>query len=149
MATTPELEKFRAQSKLFGLLDEKGQLRLMAAAKVEKHAAGGVVVKQGDAGDAFFIVTEGRLEVSVEDEGKTRAISTLDRGAFFGEIAALLGEMRSATVTATTPVELMRFEMPAVKGIISDYPTVRQVLVRLALKRGEENLSEQMKHDFA
>lgn len=149
MATTPELEKFRAQSKLFGLLDEKGQLRLMAAAKSEQHAAGGVVVKQGDPGDAFFIVTEGRLEVSVEEDGKSRAIRTLERGAFFGEIAALLGEPRSATVKALTPVGLMRFEMPAVKGIIDDYPAVRQVLVRLALKRGEENLTAQMNHDFA
>lgn len=149
MATTPELEKFRAQSKLFGLLDEKGQQRLMEAAKSEQHGAGGVVVKQGDPGDAFFIVSEGRLEVSVEDGATSRSIATLERGAFFGEMAALLGEPRSATVKALAPVELMRFEMPAVKGIIDAYPAVRQVLVRLALKRGEENLTEQMKHDFA
>lgn len=148
MPSTPELERFRAQSKLFGLLDEPGQLRLMAVALSEKHASGTVVVKQGDAGDAFFVVTEGKLEVLVEEDGKTRPIGTLERGAFFGEIAALLGEMRSATVKAVTPVTLMRFEMPRVKGIISDYPAVRQVLVRLALKRGEDNLTEQMKHDF-
>jgi CRP-like cAMP-binding protein len=148
MASTPELERFRAQSKLFGLLDEPGQLRLMAVAQAEKHAAGDVVIKQGDTGDAFFVVTEGKLEVRVEEDGPSRPIATLERGAFFGEIAALLGEARSATVKALTPVALMRFEMPKVKGIISDYPTVRQVLVRLALKRGEDNLSEQMKHDF-
>jgi CRP-like cAMP-binding protein len=148
MASTPELEKFRAQSKLFGLLDEKGQLRLMAVAKVEKHAPGAVVVKQGDAGDAFFVVSEGTLEVWVEEDGKARAISKLERGAFFGEMAALLGEMRSATVKTAGPVTLLRFEMPQVKGIIDDYPSVRQVLVRLALKRGEENLTEQMNHDF-
>lgn len=148
MATTPELEKFRAQSKLFGLLDEAGQLRLMAVASTEQHGAGAVVVKQGDEGDAFFIVSEGKLEVSVEDEGKVLTLASLERGAFFGEIAALLGEARSATVKAVTPVTLMRFEMPKVKGIIGDYPAVRQVLVRLALKRGEDNLSEQMKQDF-
>lgn len=149
MATNPELEKFRAQSKLFGLLDEKGQLRLMAAAKAEQHAPGGVAVKQGEPGDAFFIVTAGKLDVSVEEDGKARTIASLERGAFFGEIAALLGEPRSATVKAVTAVELLRFEMPAVKGIIDDNPAVRQVLVRLALKRGEDNLTEQMNHDFA
>lgn len=144
----PELEKFRAQSRLFALLDEQGQLRLMAVAKTELHTAGGMVVKQGEAGDAFFIVSEGKLEVLVEEDGKSRTISSLERGAFFGEIAALLGEPRSATVKAVTPVTLMRFEMPKVKDIITEYPTVRQVLVRLALKRGEENLTEQMEHDF-
>ena len=94
MATNPELEKFRAQSKLFGLLDEQGQVRLMAAAKTEKHQPGGAVVTQGEPGDAFFILTEGRLDVSVEEDGKSRTIATLERGAFFGEMAALLGEPR-------------------------------------------------------
>lgn len=149
MPTNPELEKFRAQSKLFGLLDEPGQLRLMAVAKTEQHAAGSVVVRQGEAGDAFFIVTEGKLEVHVEEDGKSRQIATLEKGAFFGEMAALLGEPRSATVKAASAVTLMRFELPRVKDIISDYPTVRQVLVRLAVKRGEENLTEQMNHDFS
>jgi CRP-like cAMP-binding protein len=149
MPTTPELEKFRAQSKLFGLLDEAGQRRLMAVAQTQTHPAGGVAVKQGDEGQAFFIVTDGTLEVVVEEDGKPRTVATLERGAFFGEIAALLGELRSATVRALTPVSLMRFEMPQVNGIIGDYPAVRQVLVKLALKRSEENLSESMKHDFA
>lgn len=146
---SPELEKFRAQSRLFGLLDEPGQLRLLAAAKTETVAADAVVVKQGDAGDAFFMVSEGKLEVFVEEDGKSRQLATLEPGAFFGEIAALLGETRSATVKAASPVTLMRFEMPQVKGIIADYPAVRQVLVRLALKRGEENLSAELNQDFS
>jgi CRP-like cAMP-binding protein len=149
MSTNPELEKFRAQSRLFGLLDEAGQKRLVAVAQVEKHDTGGVVVRQGDAGDAFFIVSDGKLEVVFEEDGQPRVIASLERGAFFGEMAALLGETRSATVKAVTPVSLLRFEMPQVKDVIHDYPAVRQVLVKLALKRGEENLSEQMKHDFA
>ena len=81
MASTPELEKFRSQSRLFGLLDEAGQLRLMAVAQLEKYPAGAVVVKQGDPGDAFFIVSEGTLDVAVEDDGKPRSVATLDRGA--------------------------------------------------------------------
>lgn len=148
MPTTPELERFRAQSKLFGLLDEAGQRRLMAVAQAEQHPAGGVVVKQGDPGQAFFIVTDGKLEVFVEDDGKQLPVASLEKGAFFGEIAALLGEARSATVRAATPVALLRFEMPKVTGVINDYPAVRQVLVKLALKRSEENLTESMKHDF-
>ena len=148
MSSTPELEKFRAHSRLFGLLDEAGQRRLMAVAKTQTHADGDAVVKQGDAGDAFFIVADGKLAVVIEEEGKARSVATLVRGAFFGEIAALLGEPRSATVKALTAVSLLRFEMPQVNSVISDYPAVRQVLVKLALKRSEENLSESMKNDF-
>src|SRR5687768_9303130 len=103
MPSTSELEKFRSQSRLFGLLDEAGQLRLMAVAQVEKHPVGAVVVKQGDPGDAFFIVSDGMLDVVVEDEGKQRSVGALGRGAFFGEIAALMGETRTATVKAVSP----------------------------------------------
>lgn len=149
MTSNPALEKFRAQSSLFGLLDEAGQLQLMAAAKVEKHPDDATVVKQGEPGSAFFIVSEGKLEVFYEQDGQGRIIATLERGAFFGEMAALLGEPRSASVRAAGPVTLMRFDMPAVKEILAHYPAVRQVLTRLALKRGEDNLTEQMKHDFA
>ncbi len=42
MPSTPELEKFGAQSKLFGLLDEAGQRRLMAVAQTQTHFAGEV-----------------------------------------------------------------------------------------------------------
>ena len=145
---SPALEKFRAQSKLFTLLDEAGQERLLAVAIPQTHPAGAAIVTQGDAGDAVFVVSEGSLEVVVADQEKRRTVATLGRGAFFGEIAALLGESRSATVTAVTPVSLIRFEMPKVQGIIKDYPTVRQVLTKLALKRSEDNLAEAMK-DFS
>ena len=145
---TAALEKFRAQSKLFSLLDEAGQQRLLAVAIDQSHPAGAVIVKQGEDGDAFFVVSEGTLEVVVEDAGKSRKVATLERGAFFGEIAALLGESRSATVTALTAVSLIQFQMPKVKDIIQDYPPVRQVLTKLALKRSEDNLAEAMK-DFS
>ena len=104
-------------------------------------------MKQGEAGSAFFVVTDGSLDVMVEDQGQRREVAKLGRGAFFGEIAALLGEPRSATVTAAEAVTLIRFEMPRVQGILRDYPAVRQVLTKLALKRSEENLAESMK-DF-
>ncbi len=145
---SPALEKFRAQSKLFCLLDEAGQQRLLDVAVTQTHPAGGVIVKQGEHGDAFYVVADGSLQVVVEDAGKSRPVAKLERGAFFGEIAALLGEARSATVTALTAVTLIRFEMPKVKGIIQDYPPVRQVLTKLALKRSEDNLAEAMK-DFS
>jgi CRP-like cAMP-binding protein len=138
------LEKFRSQSKLFSLLDEKGQQRLLDVAGNESHPVGKAIVKQGDEGDAFYVVSEGTLQVDVDG----KVVAKLEHGAFFGEIAALLGESRSATVTSATPVTLIRFEMPKVKGIIQDYPAVRQVLTKLALKRSEDNLAGQMK-DFS
>jgi MFS family permease len=64
--------------------------------------AGTEIVREGDAGDRFFIVAEGTVEVS--EYG--RAISELDQGGYFGEIALLRDVPRTASVVSKTDVVL-------------------------------------------
>jgi CRP-like cAMP-binding protein len=141
-------DALKNHSKLFGLLDEAGQRRLVAVAVEEKFAAGHAVVAEGDFGDTFFLVVEGSLSVRIGGIDATREVAKLGPGAFFGEIAALLGEARSATVLCLSETRALRFDGPRVQGILKDYPKVREALVKLGLRRSEENLAQMIEDDF-
>lgn len=141
-------DALKNHSKLFGLLDEAGQRRLVAVAVEEQFVAGHAVVTEGDFGDTFFLVVAGSLSVRIGGIDATREVAKLGPGAFFGEIAALLGEARSATVLSLTETRALRFDGPRVQGILKDYPRVREALVKLGLRRSEENLAQMIEDDF-
>ncbi len=65
-----------------------------------------VIVRQGDAGDRFYIVVDGDVDISVDGT----VVSELGPGAYFGEIALVRDMPRTATATARTPVVLYALE---------------------------------------
>jgi len=82
-------------------------LEYLAGRLVQRRfAAGTTILRKGERGDAFFVIAEGTVEVE-PDEGSVRQ---LGRGEHFGEIALLRDVPRTATVIATTDVELL--ELP-------------------------------------
>ena len=71
-------------------------------------AKGSTVINQGDKGDSLYIVAEGRAEVTVKQaEGHEITISYLGDGDFFGEMALISEDTRSASVKALTDCKLL------------------------------------------
>jgi CRP-like cAMP-binding protein len=70
---------------------------------------GEVVIRQGEPGDFYFVVKEGRFAATRKDEyGKVRFLSELSRGDVFGEEALISGEARNASIVALADGILMR-----------------------------------------
>lgn len=92
--------------KLFEIKDRTWVDVLLYRGRVCEAAPGEVIVKEGTAGDTFYVVLSGGLDVKSSGE----SVASLGRGDFFGEIAVLTGVERTATVEASGPCCL--FELP-------------------------------------
>jgi CRP/FNR family cyclic AMP-dependent transcriptional regulator len=95
-----------ARSTIFSVL-ERGFLDALArAATVRRFASGESLVNEGDEAVAFWVVSQGQLEV-VKGLGqkRERVVGTLSPGDFFGEMALLDGFPRAASVRAATDCE--------------------------------------------
>lgn len=146
MAAAFDLAAFRKQSKLFELLDDAGQQRLLDIAHEESFDDGAVLMTEGESGVSFYVLLGGQVRVLIRGDGDSqKEVAKLGPGAFVGEIAALMNEERSATVVAEGHIDVLRFDSPPVQEILADYPRVREALVKLALKRSEDNLQELLK----
>jgi CRP-like cAMP-binding protein len=80
--------------------------QLAASLEPIEVATGTPVVREGEIGDRFYVVEDGRLSVTVGDQ----AGQTLGPGEFFGEIALLRALPRTATVTALTDCCLLALD---------------------------------------
>ncbi|HUB96380.1 MAG TPA: cyclic nucleotide-binding domain-containing protein, partial [Stellaceae bacterium] len=119
-----------------GLSEDRIGPFLRAAREVER-AAGEALVAQGDASDCAFILLEGEADVVVETTFGPVMLAPLPTGSFFGEIGALAGLPRTASVRARGPVRVLRIEAEAILALGRAHPellvsVIRQLGQRLA-----------------
>jgi CRP-like cAMP-binding protein len=81
--------------------DELSRVAGLAVAREAKE--GEELFAQGDPGEDFFVIVEGKAEARADGD----TIGDLDSGDFFGEMALIDGGERTATVVATSPMSLL------------------------------------------
>jgi CRP/FNR family cyclic AMP-dependent transcriptional regulator len=86
-----------------------------------EFAEGEALVRQGEEGDTFLVIAQGRARV-VQDGEKLR---DLGPGDYLGEIALIDGGPRTATVTALEPVRALVVERSDFRRLIDDFSAVR------------------------
>jgi CRP/FNR family transcriptional regulator, cyclic AMP receptor protein len=106
---------------LFRGLPESAMEAVAGLASETHFADGETVTREGDEGDAFFVVVDGRLEVSRNG----MALRELGPGDFLGEIALIDGRPRTATVTASGAVKSLVIRRPEFLELMDRYGAVR------------------------
>jgi hypothetical protein len=123
---------------LFAALGPAELATIVPRVSVERYPTGKVIVRQGEAADRLFVVGEGQVEVIVDDaQGASHRLRTLGPRNYFGEIALLgdAGARRTATVRATTDVELFTLYREDFLGLLQAHPRLAAAVDRLAQER--------------
>jgi CRP-like cAMP-binding protein len=111
---------------LFKAVDEDFFDKVIPALKLVTYKAGQKIIVEGDTGSAMYFLLRGTVRVSqktLSGEEYTVVILKDSFGIFFGEIALLSDDKRSASVIAETSCELATLERNAFYGFIDTYPT--------------------------
>ncbi len=96
--------EFLSSVPLLANLDSYERLRIADALTTESFNDGTVIVKEGDAGDRFYLILEGQVKIT--KQGVEQSNSPLDPWQYFGEVALLSDDKRQATCTAVGAVKV-------------------------------------------
>src|SRR3954466_6318400 len=113
-------------------------VRALVAASFEfvSFPFGAAIVREGDPGDAFYVITRGTARVVRRGErGDEVALNILRAGDGFGEMALLEGTPRSATVRASGSVEAIRLERGMFLALTRSNPEVRAMFEAIGRHR--------------
>ena len=126
---------------LFADLDAAQLQALSRLATVRHVAAGAPILREAEPGDLFFALVRGEVKVFVDSpDGREVVLTHLQAGDFFGEMALLEGEPRSASVTALTESELVAIAREDLFSLLArDFTLTRKVLQTMSARLRRSN----------
>lgn len=136
------LDKLLAVSPLFGILSDEDRKNMLTSFTLKSFEEGSNVVTEGEEGNAFYIIKKGKAEVATGEGGNEEIkLADLKEGDFFGEVSLLTGKKRTATVRASTPLEVMELSKVNLKKCIEKYPQIEETLKGYMKARMEDTIS--------
>jgi len=114
---------------LFQKLGSAALIEIVRALRPRVVPPGAVICRKGEAGDQMYFIVEGRVSVA------TPSPVELGSGSFFGEMALISGEPRSATVSAVTEVSLLSLYSSDFQMLSSGSPEIAEIIRKTALER--------------
>ena len=112
---------------------------LVSKVQVSKVKKGTVIIKQGDRGTAFCIISSGKVSVLIDKGGFKTKVAELLPGQYFGEMSLIADEPRSASILAEEDTELYALQRGNFESILMNNPVVSEALQIVYRSRKEKN----------
>ncbi len=124
---------------IFAGLDRKHLKQLSSTMVPRTLKAGDVIVKEGDQGAGFFVITSGKVEVVRGAAGdRPQVLAALGPGDFFGEMALFEGQARSATVRCLEDTELLAMTRWDFRAELSSHSEIALAVLEAVVRRLRE-----------
>lgn len=143
--TLEQLINFLLETSMFGHLDSAELSQIVHIMQIQRLRDGVHIFNEGDAGDAWYVVFEGEVQV-MAGGGEEAVLATLGPKSCFGEMAILDNSSRSASVRASKESTLFRFPRKAFEGLLAQeniaaYKLVYQMALVLVARQRDMNLT--------
>jgi CRP/FNR family cyclic AMP-dependent transcriptional regulator len=134
MSSEPSAEEIRiaslARCPLFATVPLEALTTLARGMRARRFARNEVIFHQGDPGDALYVITAGSVKILLPSaEGDEAIIATLHPGDFFGELAILDREPRSATAKALEATETWQLPSDGFRMLLDTDRGLRDALL--------------------
>lgn len=141
-------QEFLRRLPLFADLTDADLGRFLERVEDMRIDAGATLMREGDPGDAVYIVVDGELDVLLHAAGRATLVDLRVSGDIIGEMAPLINEPRKATVRARTPARLLKIDSADFTDVFRHSSTAAMAILRtvaLRLRAMESELSQQQK----
>lgn len=115
-------EKLLKDVKILQTMDPYELSKVSEALKDEVFSKDDFVIREGAAGDKFFILVEGKAIATkiVSAQGEAQEVMQYEPGSYFGERALLTNEVRAANIVATTDIRCLSLEREAFQRLLGN-----------------------------
>ncbi|MDX8409656.1 MAG: Crp/Fnr family transcriptional regulator [Mariprofundales bacterium] len=110
---------------LFSELDDDKLISIASLGHINDMQEDSMILQEGDKGTSLYIILEGEVKICYyAPDGREVVLSVLEQGQFFGEMALLACEPRSATVITLKPSRLAQIRCQDFKLMLKSHPDI-------------------------
>jgi CRP-like cAMP-binding protein len=122
---------------------EPAKLKLLAfTSNRVRYRPGQVLFRQGEEGDAAYVLLSGSAEILVGSSGSEIRVAELGPNSILGEIAILCETSRTATVRASAPLEALQIRKDHFLRLLREFPEMTVEIVRVLASRLSQTTAE-------